>query len=446
MRTSITLSACFASALTLSSASAEQDDRRLPVPRQQPAPERRIALVVGNDAYAEVRLLNAANDARALGAALRDVEFNATIITNVGIRDFARAVDVFVESLRAGDVALFYYSGHGLQIDGENYLVPVDFAGADAEDAKYQAYSASRVHNRIVAKQVRLAILILDACRNNPFKGVRSTSGGWTGMQTGRSTYIAFATAPGETASDNAIGANGLFTTHLLNALHMPGWNLHEVFADVGRRVRAASNNKQDPWISESAGAGDQFVFRPGDASKADPPPTSRLQDADLARREELAFWESIKDSRNVQSFEEYVRQYPNGRFRVAAEARLAELHRPAGSSAANQSLGDQRVRSAQIAILRPSIRAVGNKVVTTIQLKNVGTVPILGLLIKEDWFNANNQRLVTAEYRFSQPLQPNEVASAELEATRDTRMATNRMSFVCSIGPLTPTVVPAFK
>jgi len=252
---------------TLTHAGAvQQADRRLPgTASGQAGSERRLALVVGNSAYPEVPLKNPVNDARAVGATLREVGFDVTEAFDLRRSQFERAVDAFVFRLRTGDVALFYYAGHGFQIEGENYFVPVDFSAVDVADAKYEAYAASRVHEKIADRGVRLVLIVLDACRGNPFRATRSAAGGgWAAMGAGRGSYIVFATAPGQTASDNPAAANGLFTQHLVDALREPGLGLDAVFNRVRAAVARASGDRQVPWTTSSVVG--EFVFRPGRA------------------------------------------------------------------------------------------------------------------------------------------------------------------------------------
>ena len=122
------------------------------------------------------------------------------------------SVDNFVKTLTPGSVALFHFSGHGMQVDQENYLIPVDFELKDEASVKYDAYSASKLHDRMASTGSRLNIVILDACRNNGFSTSRAGSSGLAAMHAARGSFIAFATAPGSTASDNPGGRNGLFT------------------------------------------------------------------------------------------------------------------------------------------------------------------------------------------------------------------------------------------
>lgn len=240
----------------------------------------KLALVVGNGAYPKWPLRNPANDARAVAQALTSVGFSTTSAIDVTLQNLDRTVSAFVAKIKQGDTVAFYYAGHGIQLEGENYLVPVDFDAKDEADAKYAAYAASRVQERIEKAGARVTLVVLDACRNNPFAATRSTSGGLAAMGTGKGTLIAFATAPGKTADDNPNGNNGLFTTHFITAVQQPGLTIDQVFNRVRERVYNASGGKQVPWTVSSV-IGEVYL-RPGTGSAAPavleaaaPPPVS---------------------------------------------------------------------------------------------------------------------------------------------------------------------------
>ncbi|MGA3019464.1 MAG: caspase family protein [Bryobacteraceae bacterium] len=222
---------------------------------------RRLALVIGNNAYRDRPLQNAVNDAQAVRAALAEVGFDVDLKLNVGIAEMEDAAGEFVARVRPGDVAVFYYSGHGMQVGDQNYLIPVDFEARTAVDAKYKSYAASRIQENLEAAGVGLQIIILDACRDNPYLSLRSGAGGLAAMQAGKGTYIAFATGPGKTADDNPMGRDGLFTGALVEALREPGLTLDQVFNRVRAQV-AAARPEQVPWSSSNV-LGD-FYFRPG--------------------------------------------------------------------------------------------------------------------------------------------------------------------------------------
>jgi formylglycine-generating enzyme len=251
--------------------------------------QRRVALVVGNNAYPQMPLENAVNDARVMEQTLGQFGFEVRKIENSSLIELAKAVDAFIGQLGSGDVGLFFYAGHSIQIEGENYLVPIDFEATDETVAKYKSYAAEVVRERMEKAGARLNIIVLDACRNNPFRMSRSASRGLAAMNSGRGTLIAFATGPGKTASDNLVGKNGLFTHHLVECLKIPGLSLDEVFNRTRAEVDKASSHEQTPWVVSSV-IGD-FSFQPEGApptvpAVATPPPgsASRLDYSDLER------------------------------------------------------------------------------------------------------------------------------------------------------------------
>jgi Caspase domain len=216
---------------------------------------RRIALVVGNDDYRPLpKLTNAVNDALSMGRALRELGFEVVEIRNATREQMDVGTNDFIGRLRKGDVALFYYSGHATQINGENYIAPVDLEVVNEIQARNRSIGASEILSEMEAVGTDLQIVILDACRNNPFANRgRSIGGrGLAPMNAGKGTFIAYATAPGQTADDNAGGGNGLFTKHLLEVLKEPGQALDVVFNRTNGLVQEASRGAQVPWTASS--------------------------------------------------------------------------------------------------------------------------------------------------------------------------------------------------
>ncbi|MBI3825916.1 MAG: caspase family protein [Candidatus Rokubacteria bacterium] len=237
---------------------------------EQMRTERRVALVIGNAAYPTAALKNPLNDSRAMATTLKALNFEVLQHENLAWPDMLRAIEAFGDRLRGSGVGLFYFSGHGLQVRGRNYLVPVDARLAVETDTEYQAVDVGRVLSKMESGNNRLNILVLDACRNNPFERSwsRSTAGGGLAqMNAPTGTFIAYATAPGRVASDGT-GSNSLYTTELLKAMRTPNVTLEGVFKQVGGAVVGLTKGEQQPWIASSV-YGD-FIFslpaRPGSA------------------------------------------------------------------------------------------------------------------------------------------------------------------------------------
>lgn len=241
--------------------------------------EHRVALVIGNNAYARAPLKNAVNDAMVFGRTLRELGFDVELITDANGQAMDQAVDRLTRKLRTGDVALFYFAGHGVQIEGSNYLIPTDFSGDQPTDVKYKAVSGPWVLDRLDATGARLKVIILDACRNNPFRGARAMSGGLGQMSAARGSFIAFATGPGQVADDNVTGSNGLFTDELVKAIRLPNLSLDDVFTRVREAVDKRSGGQQLPWTSSSVLG--RFSFRVDQPDSQKPEPyTSNIRPA----------------------------------------------------------------------------------------------------------------------------------------------------------------------
>ena len=231
-----------------------------------PSGDRRVALLIGNDRYADIPLKNAVNDAKAMGVVMKELGFEVEVVANADRRSADRAVDRFIGRLGVNSVGLFFYAGHGIQVEGENYLLGVDFSASSEEEAKYQGLPVSLVMDRLQKARARLSVMILDACRDNPFRGSRGSSRGLATMNAGRGSFIAFATSPGQTAADvgqaSGVGAggNGLFTASLLENLKQPDLDIGQVFDRTRERVYVASKEKQLPWTASSVIG--SFIFR----------------------------------------------------------------------------------------------------------------------------------------------------------------------------------------
>ena len=232
--------------------------------------ERRVALVIGNSAYKAAPLKNPANDARDMAAALKKLGFDVTLLTDAGQQQMDAAVREFGLKLRQGGAGLFYYAGHGLQVGGENYLVPVSANIQTESDVRFTCLPAGMVLGKMEDARNDLNIIILDACRNNPFaRSFRNAEQGLAKMDAPTGSLISYATAPGSVASDGA-GKNGLFTQHLLRNMATPGLPITEVFMRVRQNVVAETKRQQVPW--EASSLIGQFYFS---GAAGDQPPMS---------------------------------------------------------------------------------------------------------------------------------------------------------------------------
>jgi hypothetical protein len=219
--------------------------------------EKRIALVIGNSNYIYGNFLsNPVNDANSISQALTDVGFTVLKYLNADQKMMKRAMDEFGEKLKDYNVGLFYYAGHGIQVKGNNYLIPVDAALRIEQDVEYDCIDAGRLLGKMEAAGTTTNIVILDACRNNPFErswaGRSSAQGnGLAFMNAPSGSLIAYATSPGKTASDGT-GKNGLYTEAILKYIKVTGMPIEEFFKNVRTMVETNSNRGQTPWESTS--------------------------------------------------------------------------------------------------------------------------------------------------------------------------------------------------
>jgi tetratricopeptide (TPR) repeat protein len=227
---------------------------------QSQTPRKRTALVIGNSAYESSPLRNPTNDATDMAEALRDAGFAVTLKTDLNQNDMKRSIREFGQQLRAsGGVGLFYFAGHGVQSKGVNYLIPIGANINTEEEVEYESVEAGFVLAQMESAKNELNIVILDACRNNPFaRSFRSNTRGLAQMDAPSGTLIAYATAPGSVASDGT-GRNGLYTQEILNNMKTAGLGVEELFKRVRVSVRGATQGQQTPWESSSL-IGD-FVF-----------------------------------------------------------------------------------------------------------------------------------------------------------------------------------------
>lgn len=236
-----------------------------------PALAKRVALVVGNSNYQNTTVLaNPTNDAKLMEEALREAGFEVTLVLNADQPKLKRAMLEFGRKLRKGvDASVFYYAGHGVQVNGENYLVPVDAALDNEDEVDLQTIPVNAFLQTMESAKSPVNIVVLDACRNNPFsRAFRGTSGGLAPVNAPRGSYIAYATAPGAVAADGD-GGNSPYTAALARMISLPGLKLEDVFKKTREKVLASTDEKQVPWETSSITGNFYFTMSVDDNSNA---------------------------------------------------------------------------------------------------------------------------------------------------------------------------------
>lgn len=225
--------------------------------------EKRTALVIGNSNYARAPLRNPVNDANAMAGKLQRLGFEVLSYTNLGQNEMKRVINEFGEKIAAakGGIGLFYFAGHGVQVRGENYLIPIDANIRKENEVELESLSLARVLANLENAHNRMNIVILDACRDSPYeRSFRSqNSQGLASPTAAYGTVVAFATAPGSVTADGE-GNNGIYTEELLKIIDRPGLKLEEVFKQVLANVRKRTQGSQIPWYN-AAFEGD-FYFK----------------------------------------------------------------------------------------------------------------------------------------------------------------------------------------
>jgi hypothetical protein len=284
--------------------------------------DKRIALVVGNSNYTYVgKLPNPRGDAERMAAALRALNFKVTLVLDADQVAMRKAMVAFGRALRESDVVgLFYYAGHGLQVGARNYLIPVSANIQDETEVGIESVGLEEFLATMERPGNPINIVILDACRDNPFpRAFRTSNAGLAPIEAPRGSYLAYATSPGSTASDGYTGSP--YSTALIRAMQMDGLSIEEVFKQTRRDVLTETKGSQTPW--ETSSITRDFVFKPGAANRTAvvPPPPPKPESS-----VEITFWNSIKDSTNRAAFEAYLAQFPRGSFAALARVKVAEL------------------------------------------------------------------------------------------------------------------------
>ena len=280
----------------------------------------RVALVIGNAAYRQAPLENPVNDASAMRDLLSTAGFTTDSRLNASRTDLLAAVERFAEAALRSDTrqAIFYYAGHGVQLDWRNYLLPVDAVVQSPTDVRSQCVDLGILLGKLSRLKDKTFVIILDACRDDPFRGAyRPEQKGLSQFDAPVGSLLAYATSPGNVASDGA-GKNGLYTENLVRELSNRGAKIEDALKRVRLNVRLRSEGSQIPWETTSLES-DVFLFPDGQ---------KKLTEAELERliEEEMAIWSRLKNSKQANDWIAYLQQYPNGRFAEIAQGRLNRL------------------------------------------------------------------------------------------------------------------------
>jgi curli biogenesis system outer membrane secretion channel CsgG len=304
-----------------------------------------VALVIGNNAYAAAPLKNPVNDSHAIAAELKQLGFQVVERENLKVREIPAMLREFRSKLQPGGTALVFYAGHGLQIKGVNYLPAVDADISSEEDVPLSSIDVNQLLDLLGESKTRLNLVFLDACRNNPFtRSLRSGASGLAKVEAPSGTLISFATRPGSTAADGE-GSHGLYTEYLLQQILVPNQPIEQALKQVTRNVRQASKGRQEPWM-EGAIEGD-FYFRGGPSAAAALAPADPLA-------LELAFWNTIRDSKTAQDYRAYLEQYPKGQFTALARQRIKQY--------AEQPLAAKEAERTEVAVTKPLVPERGKR------------------------------------------------------------------------------------
>jgi len=296
----------------------------------------RHALVIGNGRYQGSPLDNPASDAKAIAGELKASGFEVALQLDAGRDIMVNAIEAYGNLLASRKaVGLFYFAGHGAQLAWRNYLVPVDAVIKSMDEVPARAVELNTLLQRLTKAKNPMNVIVLDACRDNPFgKGLPTEQKGLSQFDAPPGSLLAYATSPGNVASDGA-GRNGLYTENLLRELKAPEAKIEDVFKRVRLAVRRRSHGEQIPW--ESTSLEEDFYFHP-------PKQVRKPTDDEATKRfeEELAIWERIKSATEAGPLEDYLQRYPSGLFSEVAQLRLDQVLRRAGERRIDVVSSDQ--------------------------------------------------------------------------------------------------------
>ncbi len=312
--------------------------------------DKRVAFVVGNAAYRSVAPLpNPAVDAKSMARVLRNVGFDVVEGVNLSRDAMTAKLLEFGKKAEGADVAVFFYAGHGIAIDGTNYLLPVDADLKSEMDVKLGAAINVDLTLEQTMSEAKVKLVFLDACRDNPFaakiRSARTTRSvnvatGLAEMKSGEGTLIAFATGPGQTALDGKQGTNSPFTRALIANVAQPGVEIQQAMTKVRAQVNEETSKSQLPWghtnLIGSVYLNPVGAPAEGTAEAQNGPAVTATAPSDV----ELEFWRSVKDSNKPEELNAYLTNYPNGTFKSIALARIATLQDGPSTTTRNLTAG----------------------------------------------------------------------------------------------------------
>jgi hypothetical protein len=304
-------------------AQQERPSRQLKLEEAKEQSERRVALVIGNGGYENApRLKNPPNDATDIADALSKLGFTVEHGVDLTQKQMKFIIREFGKKLKSGGQGLFFFAGHGVQLRGRNYLIPIDADIQSEADVEDQGVDASLILGLMDEAGNGLNMVILDACRNNPFaRSFRSSANGLAPVDAPTGTLIAYATAPGRVARDGT-GHNGAYTAELLKQMRVPGLPIEELLKRVRANVKTQTNGEQVPWESSSL-VGDFYLNKATSAANKTTGGMTSTPVVDPAAFE-LEYWNAIKDSSDPEEYRGYLERYPNGQFTEIARRRAA--------------------------------------------------------------------------------------------------------------------------
>jgi formylglycine-generating enzyme required for sulfatase activity len=284
----------------------------------------RIALVIGNAGYQNVsKLTNPVNDARDIAAGLKSLGFEVLLGEDRNFAEMGRLINEFGDKIAnaKGGMSLFYYAGHGIQYNQENYLIPVELKTLKKSDIEFDAVDLRRVFRKMQYAKTDVNIVILDACRNNPFESDSLDTGqGWAKTNPPNDTLVVYATSPGKVASDGT-GKNGLFTAALLGQMSN-GDELDVMFRKVKEDVYKASKGEQSPWSDSSVRREYSLAVR----AEKGPKTAEGSKKKPVNAKIEQQAWETIQNESDPSIFRQFLKEYSDGENAPKARDRLEDL------------------------------------------------------------------------------------------------------------------------